>query len=166
MRRSRFSLLPILVNNGVNIYNVRDFRPAHLFWFQMKQGEDDAKHRSRPKAASCKHTATLNCFVCSLIFWGLFQVLFWLGGNGTPPAILSPGACVCLAGISQKNRPPDLFFGKRHEELLIALRIQNADRLDLIRRGLFKEHSAVAVQHVRFGFQDPDLRGGNRAAFP
>ena len=25
MRRSRFSLLPILVNNGVNIYNVRDF---------------------------------------------------------------------------------------------------------------------------------------------
>ena len=102
-----------------------------------------------------------------LSFFGVFfRFFFGLGGNGTPPAILSPGACVCLEGISQKNRPPDLFFGKRHEELLIALRIQNADRLNLIRRGLFKEHSAVAIQHVRFGFQDPDLRGGNRAAFP
>ena len=112
------------------------------------------------------HSQRITRFVCSLIFLGLIQVLFWAGRKRHAPGDPLAGG-VLLSGRNQSEEPsPDLFFGKRHEELLIALRIQNTDRLDLIRRGLFKEHSAVAVQHVRFGFQDPDLRGGDRAAFP
>ena len=52
------------LNGVINVINGKNGVSRFITVAEMKQGEDDAKHRSRPKAASCKHTATLNCFVC------------------------------------------------------------------------------------------------------